>query len=62
MKGKKAMMDAEYILLMAGVVIIVIGAIIFIWGFNSGSSNRISTGAVTALVGIALLAIAKKLF
>lgn len=59
---RKAQVSAQNILLLFGVAVIIIGASFIILGFNNNNSNTVSTGAVTFLVGTAIIAFAKKIF
>ena len=62
MKNKMAKSSAEGIVGIGGAIILIVGALIFLNGMINNNPNSVSTGAVTGLVGIAILAIAKKLF
>ncbi len=62
MKGKKGTSQAENILMIGGALVTLFGAFIFITGVSQNNTNSVGTGAVTMLVGIAILSIARKFF
>jgi len=62
MKNKKAQLSAENVMMGAGVIVTLFGALILILGFTNNNPNTVSNGAIIFLIGVAILAVARKIF
>ncbi|HIH92051.1 TPA: hypothetical protein HA281_04560 [Candidatus Woesearchaeota archaeon] len=62
MKNKKAQFSAENVMMGAGVIVTLFGALILILGFTNNNPNTVSNGAIIFLIGVAILAVARKIF
>ena len=62
MKNKKAQFSAENVMMGAGVIVTLFGALILILGFTNNNPNSVSNGAIIFLIGVAILAVARKIF
>ena len=62
MKGTRGSSTAENILMIGGAVMTLIGASILTLGITNNNPNSVSTGAVTLVIGVAVMSIARKFF